>query len=133
MNEVAVDTNILLYAFDDRFPEKKDRAHALILSKPCFSSQSLSEYINVCLKRLKIPKTDTIELCRFFLIACTLIPVTEKITELAFLIIEKYDLQIFDALIVSSAIEAGCPVLYSEDMQHGLVINNTLTILNPFI
>jgi predicted nucleic acid-binding protein len=48
-------------------------------------------------------------------------------------IIEKYDLQLFDAIIVSAALQAGCTILYSKDMHHGLVINNTLTIINPFI
>jgi predicted nucleic acid-binding protein len=38
----------------------------------------------------------------------------------------------YDALIVSSAIEAGCDTLYSEDMQHGRSIGG-LTIINPFI
>ncbi len=39
----------------------------------------------------------------------------------------------WDSLIVSSALSGGCKVLYSEDMQHKLVINQRLTILNPFL
>jgi hypothetical protein len=33
---------------------------------------------------------------------------------------------IYDAMIVSAALLAGCSLLYSEDMQHDLVVNNTL-------
>jgi predicted nucleic acid-binding protein len=37
----------------------------------------------------------------------------------------------YGALIVSSAIKAGCDILYSEDMQHGRAFGG-LTIVNPF-
>jgi len=39
---------------------------------------------------------------------------------------------IYDALIVASALEAGCTTLVSEDMQDGRVIDGRLTIRNPF-
>ena len=38
---------------------------------------------------------------------------------------------IYDALILSAALDAGCNLLYSEDMQHGQKIRS-LTIRNPF-
>ena len=44
----------------------------------------------------------------------------------------EHGLAFYDALIVASAIEAGCDILYSEDMQHGRTIGG-LTIRNPFI
>jgi predicted nucleic acid-binding protein len=44
---------------------------------------------------------------------------------------EDHRLSFYDALIVASAIEADCHVLYSEDMQHGHTIGG-LTIVNPF-
>jgi predicted nucleic acid-binding protein len=37
----------------------------------------------------------------------------------------------WDSLIISSAIESGCSILYTEDMQDGLFINNSLKIVNP--
>ncbi len=45
----------------------------------------------------------------------------------------KYSQSYFDSLIVSAALEAPATVLYSEDMHHGLVVENQLTIVNPFI
>jgi predicted nucleic acid-binding protein len=48
-------------------------------------------------------------------------------------LIDRYDFQIFDAIIVASALEAGCEVLYSEDFQHNLLVENQLRILNPFV
>ncbi|AOC54321.1 MAG: hypothetical protein IM503_05940 [Microcystis sp. M069S2] len=38
----------------------------------------------------------------------------------------------FDSLILASALEAGCQILYSEDLQHGQRIENQLMIINPF-
>ena len=45
---------------------------------------------------------------------------------------EEHRLSFYDALIVASAIEAGCDLLYSEDMQHGRTIGG-LSIINPFL
>jgi predicted nucleic acid-binding protein len=44
----------------------------------------------------------------------------------------KYGYKIYDALVVASALEAKCTTLYSEDMQHGQLIEKQLTIRNPF-
>lgn len=44
----------------------------------------------------------------------------------------KYSLSFWDSLIVSSALEGACKTLYSEDMQHGLTVNDQLVIINPF-
>ncbi|MBL7906267.1 MAG: PIN domain-containing protein [Bacteroidales bacterium] len=46
---------------------------------------------------------------------------------------DKYRYSFYDSLIIASALEAGCNSLYSEDMQHNQMIENTLRILNPFI
>jgi len=39
----------------------------------------------------------------------------------------------WDSLIIASALEGGCTILYSEDMQHGQVIDGRLTVLNPLL
>jgi len=46
--------------------------------------------------------------------------------------IEKYKYQYYDSLIIATAIENGCSILYSEDMQHNQNIENKLVIVNPF-
>ena len=43
-----------------------------------------------------------------------------------------HGLAFYDALVVASAIEAQCDILYSEDMQHGRSIGG-LAIVNPFV
>lgn len=46
---------------------------------------------------------------------------------------QRYQLAYWDSLIVSSALETMCTVLYSEDLQHRQVIEGTLQIVNPFL
>jgi predicted nucleic acid-binding protein len=46
---------------------------------------------------------------------------------------ERYSLSVYDAMITSAALLAGCDRLYSEDMQHGLLIDRQLRVCNPFI
>ena len=45
---------------------------------------------------------------------------------------EKYQLQFYDSMILATAFENGCNIVFSEDMQHNQVIENQLTIINPF-
>ncbi|MEE9325646.1 MAG: PIN domain-containing protein [Cocleimonas sp.] len=44
----------------------------------------------------------------------------------------NYSLSYWDSLIVASAINHECTVLYSEDMQDGLLVHDSLKIINPF-
>ncbi|RFM26708.1 PIN domain-containing protein [Deminuibacter soli] len=50
----------------------------------------------------------------------------------ALALVTKHDLQLFDAVIVATALENNCDILYSEDMQHGQLFENQLRIVNPF-
>jgi predicted nucleic acid-binding protein len=44
----------------------------------------------------------------------------------------RYTLSHWDALIVAAALTARCDLLYSEDLQDGLVVDGRLTVVNPF-
>jgi predicted nucleic acid-binding protein len=46
---------------------------------------------------------------------------------------ERYGFSTYDAMIVASALHAGCDTLWSEDMQDGMVIEENLRIVNPFL
>ena len=45
---------------------------------------------------------------------------------------ERYKFSFYDSVIVASALQARCKVLYSEDLQHGQVIDKQLRVTNPF-
>ena len=38
----------------------------------------------------------------------------------------------YDSLILATALSVGCETIATEDMQHGQVIEDVLTIRNPF-
>lgn len=132
MSKIAVDTNVLLYFLDTSETERRIKAAELISKQPVFNSQSLSELINVLTRRWKYSKESVIQVSTKFLEVCNYVPLTEESITLAYNICKNYDFQIFDAFVVSTAIESGCESLYTEDLHHGLVIDKKLTIINPF-
>jgi predicted nucleic acid-binding protein len=135
MNEAfALDTNILVYLHDiDTGSPKRRIAYGLIADNPYISAQVTSEYLNVCLKKLKMPKHDALDSLMNWLPFCNLTAFNNDIYIKAQSLIKKYQFQLFDSIIIASAIESGCSVLFSEDMQHNLVVEKTLRIVNPFI
>jgi len=132
MNKIALDSNILIYNHSLEYEDKKLIARGFFKESPVVSSQVISEYINVLKRNLKMPKLELIKLCSLWLEKCIVHPVVLSTIVLAQKLIEKYDFQIFDGIIIAAALEANCDILYSEDMQNGLVIENTLKIENPF-
>jgi predicted nucleic acid-binding protein len=63
---------------------------------------------------------------------CDIIATSPSVLVLAAQLVDRYGLQIFDPIIVAATLEAGCDILYSEDMHHGLQVDK-LMILNPFV
>ena len=45
----------------------------------------------------------------------------------------KFYFSYWDSLVMASALNNRCSILYSEDMQHNQVIENQLKIINPFL
>ena len=65
-------------------------------------------------------------------VVCRVEPLTEQTHDLAMQIVERYGFSIYDALIIASALMAGCSTLYSEDLQDGQVLEDQLVVRNPF-
>lgn len=97
------------------------------------SPQVIFECLNVCMKKRKLDRKTALSFATFLLKSSYLQPENESVVETALFSFEKYSLQVFDSKIVAAALHAGCSILYSEDMQHGLVIEKKLTIINPFL
>lgn len=133
MNKKAIDTNVLVYVFDQSNRGKRPVSESLLADGPLVSSQVVSEFLNVSKRILHLSKEVALDKCLKALISCEIIPVERKHLNLALLLIRKYDFQLFDSIIVAAALESGCSILYSEDMQHKQVIENKLTIVNPFL
>jgi predicted nucleic acid-binding protein len=133
MSKISLDTNILVYLFDKNLAAKNIIADNLVENNSVISAQVVSEFLNVSKRLLKIPKLTLLKMCNEVFRNCIIIPTTQQTLDMAEELIARYDLQLFDSIIVAAALQANCTTLYSEDIHHGLIINGTLTILNPFI
>jgi predicted nucleic acid-binding protein len=130
-NFIAVDTNILLYLHDKSDKRKRDIAKNILSDNPKIPAQVISEFLNVTRRQLVLSKADIIAYCADLLKDCDILPISCDTLNNAAVLIQKYGFQIFDSIIVAASLEAGCSVLYSEDMQDGLIVNG-MTILDPF-
>jgi predicted nucleic acid-binding protein len=127
-----LDTDVLIYAVAKN-DARASKAEALLASGGMVSVQSLNEFVSVARRKLGMSWKEVKEFLELIGILCPKpVPVSVETHKVALVIAEKYGYGIYDALLVSAAIEAGCKTLYSEDLQDGQVINRQLTIRNPF-
>ena len=128
----ALDTNVLIHSHNQVDLLKQDIARDLIVRSPVISTQVLSEYLNVLKRIMSISKKELLNLCMKTVAHGDIYPVGVATLKIAEQIIRRYDFQLFDGIIVAAAVEAGCEVLYSEDMQHYMTVEKQLRIINPF-
>ncbi len=133
MSKSAIDSNVLVYLFDASDERKRLITETLLVQKPIISSQVISEYLNVSKRLLKLPKNEILAKANQVFERCEIMPVNQSTMNLALFLLKKYDFQLFDSVIVASAIESECPILYSEDLQHNQLIENRLRVINPFL
>jgi predicted nucleic acid-binding protein len=131
MTKIALDTNILIYNHSED-DNKWNITNDLLALRPVISTQVLSEYLNVLKRVLSLPKKELLNLCMKTVSHGDIYPVGIATLKTAERIIRRYDFQLFDGIIVAAAVEAGCEVLYSEDMQHNMTVEKQLRIINPF-
>lgn len=125
------DTNVVLYLLSAD-TAKADRAEELLALGGTISVQVLNEFVAVAARKLRLSSAEIREVLTQVRAVCAVEPLTIETHERALQVTERYGLSIYDALIVSAALLAGCKTLHSEDMQHGQVIERQLTIRNPF-
>jgi predicted nucleic acid-binding protein len=125
------DTNVVLYLLSAD-TAKADRAEELLAIGGTISVQVLNEFAAIASRKLRMSLSEIREVLAQIRVVCAVEPITIETHERALRIVERYGLSIYDALIVSAALLAGCKTLHSEDMQDGQVIERQLTIRNPF-
>ncbi len=132
-----IDTNVLLYTIDNSNPAKQSQAidavaQASKLGGVAISTQVLIEFFNISTAKLKpglslASATQMLEsLCEFEVIPSTAQGVLE-----ACKLMQRYQLQWWDALILEAALRANANTLLSEDGQHGQRFG-ALVVHNPF-
>ncbi len=127
------DTNILVYLVRDK-DRRTDTAEALFAAGGVISFQVLNELANVCRKKLRMSSGVTDEVLAAIRILCpSPVPLTIDTHDAGRRIAAKYGYSMFNGLIVASALEAECDILYSEDLQDGQMIEGRVTVRNPFV
>jgi predicted nucleic acid-binding protein len=132
-----VDTNVLIYAIDNRFPAKEEQArlwlselarHETIVLSP----QSLNEFYAVATQRLGLPRNSSTRDRVLQLTRWCKAPLDADVTCHAWLVEDETGYRFFDCLLIASALRSGCRFFLSEDLRHDHRVGG-LIILNPFL
>lgn len=134
--KVLFDTNILIYSIDERDPKKQQIAlkilnEASVVKKGVISTQSLQEFYNAAVKKLNLSKQAAKEYVDLFTKQFHVIQISIPLILNAIDISIRDGFSFWDSLILSTANDSGCILVYSEDMNNGQIIGGT-KILNPF-
>jgi len=136
--KVFFDTNIFVYANDRNEPRKQSIAldlirDAAIGSAGVVSYQVIHEFFNVVLVKStqKMPYDEARLYLETVFRPLLVVPSSMALISDAIRIQERYRLSWYDSLIVSGAQQAGCALLYSEDLQHGQQFG-AVTVKDPF-
>ncbi|MEQ8901228.1 MAG: PIN domain-containing protein [Roseovarius sp.] len=130
MSAEFADTNVILYLLDDG--PKADRAEEILGQGPRISVQVLNEALVNCRRKAGLSWEDTAAFLAGIQSLCSVEDLTIQTHQVGRALAEKYQLSVYDAMIVSAALIAGCTTLWSEDMHDGLLVEDQLRVVNPF-
>ena len=126
-----LDSNIVLYlASEDLL--KADRAQELVAEGGTISVQVLNEIANISRRKMGLSWAETRNFLLMIRGLLKVEPITIEIHDVGISLAERYQLSVYDSMIVSAALSAECDTLLSEDLQDGLLISGRLRVLNPF-
>jgi len=139
-SKIFIDSNIWIYAFLESEKERTKQQHILSLLENLssvdtvfVSVQVINEFHWILSRKYRID--DAIiktKVTKGIAAIASIAPLDFKVYQDAYRIRGKYNVSFWDSLIVASALDKGCDILYSEDMQHELMIDSKLKIVNPF-
>lgn len=132
-----VDSNLWLYAFVLRPDEEAKHARALALveapTRYIISTQVISEVAANLLKKAGMEEDRLLAIIEGLYRRCQVVQTDLECHRTASRLRSEHGFSFWDSLIVAAALEANCPRLYSEDMQHGHLVDHRLTIMNPLL
>jgi predicted nucleic acid-binding protein len=131
VTEAFFDTNTLLYVIAAD-AAKSSRATELLRKGGAISVQVLNEFTTVALRKHALTLREIELVLEPIRVTCRTQPLTEATYDKAAFLAGRYRYAFYDCVIIAAALLADCDVLYSEDLQHGQVIEGVLTIINPF-
>ena len=136
-----IDTNVWLYRFfDDQRIEPNERKRKRKIATEItqknnlvISTQVINELSVNLLKKAYFKEEEIKQIIQSLYNRCQVISFNLILLESASHLRSLYQFSFWDSLIIAIALSAHAEILYSEDMQDGLIIRNKLTIINPFI
>jgi len=136
-DKVFLDTNILVYAYDENEPKKQQKAQDILTDgieqeSSFLSVQVLGEFFNIVTRHIPQPMSsdEALEIIDML----SIMPVQEidlTMVKRAIDTHKTYKISYWDSLILSAAERAGCAMLFSEDLSDGQTYQNIL-VRNPF-
>ncbi|MEW6429531.1 MAG: PIN domain-containing protein [Thermodesulfobacteriota bacterium] len=126
-----IDTNVLLCLFSGE-TAKADRAEEVVEEGGWLSVQVLNEFVAVASRKLGMTWSEIGEATGTIRAVCQVASLSDETHDLGLRIAERYGFAFYDALIVAAALQSGCEILYTEDLQDGQRIEGSLVISNPF-
>lgn len=127
-----LDTNVLLYSVAEDDP-RTEAAEALLTAGGIVSVQVLNEFVATARRKLAMSWDEIAEAAGAVRVLCpSPVAITVETHDAALRLAERYGFHFYDALVVASALGVGCETLYTEDLQDGQVVDDRLTIRNPF-
>ena len=135
MNDRAfLDTNVLIYFYSEDDEDRRNIAYHTLNSHDCVTNvQALNEACNVWFKKYnwnaeKIKAhLDNIEL-----VCGEILSIHRNTINNALALKDRYGYSFYDCLMLASALDGNCRIIYTEDMSDGQIINDTLKIVNQF-
>ncbi|MBA7552562.1 hypothetical protein ES705_45130 [subsurface metagenome] len=132
--KIMFDTNIWIYYYTET--EKSLIIEKILIenfSDLLITSQILGEFYNVITRKIMKSKKDAQQIISEELTMFPVIKIGKNEVLRAIEVSIKYEFSYWDSLVIASALENGCEILYSEDMQHNQIIEDKLKIKNPYI
>jgi predicted nucleic acid-binding protein len=128
-----IDSNILIYAMAGEDVKQSVARNLIDRERHNISNQVVSEVLFNLIKKAGY-SGDELESVIHELYSAFFVKSLDQQDFLeAANIRKRYDFSFWDSLIVATALHINCNTLYSEDMQHGMVVDSSLTIINPFV
>lgn len=126
------DSNILIYAMSDDYPKNQIVQELLNTHHVVISTRVINEFCNVMIKKRYVDFDKLTYIISAFANDYDILTVDTKLAIHALNIKAKYHHSYWDSLMIACALQSNTPILYSEDMHHNHIIENKLTIINPF-
>ena len=136
MSKIFIDTNLFVYSIDQREPEKKEKARAILKKiidshQPVISTQVIKEYYVVATTKLKAEQLivkNIIHNFRNMEVVNNDLDLIEQAIDISVI----SQLSFWDSLIIAAAEKANCEFVFSEDLNAGQTYRGVM-VIDPFI